>query len=127
MSIPRNARVRAVPNFLGCLRSARQFMEEQEAGTAAARFRKLQAEIDRARGLLSFAPESGRPTGFLDAKSGWGRFQAEQALGLARALGMPGLRELVLARHAMLYAHSDSEVVLLSLHQEQQLRYRMGK
>ena len=126
MSIPRNARVRAVPSFLGCLGLARQFMEDQEASTAAARFRKLQAEIDRAQTLLSFAPESGRPARFLDAKSGWGRFQAEQALGLASALGMPGLRELVLARHVGLYAHSETEVVLISLRLERQLQYRMG-
>lgn len=125
MSIPVNARVRAVPSFLACLASARRFMEEQDAASAPTRFKKLQAELKKARPLLSFAPTSGRPARFLSARSAWGRFQAEQAMQLANELGMPDLRELVLARHVMLYAHSEREVVLLSLRHERQLAYRM--
>jgi len=125
MSIPVNARVRAVPNFLDCLHSARRFMEEQDQATARSRFARLQAELAKARSLLSFSPSSGRPARFLDAKSGWGRFQAETAMQLAEELGMPELRELVLARHVVLYAHSQQEVVLLSLRHERQLAYRM--
>ena len=98
-------------------------MEEQDAASAPARFKKLQGEVVKARALLSFAPSSGRPARFLDAKSGWGRFQAEQARQLARALGMPDLRELVLARHVLLYAHSKREVVFLSLRHERELGY----
>jgi hypothetical protein len=37
------------------------------------------------------------------------------------------LRELVLARHVVLYAHSKSEVVLLSLRHERQLGYGLPK
>ncbi|WP_145747151.1 hypothetical protein [Variovorax beijingensis] len=121
MSIPVSASVRAVPNFLVCLHAARSFMEAQDAASAPARFKKLQAEVVKARALLSFAPTSGRPARFLDAKSGWGRFQAEQARQTAEALGLPVLRELVLARHVLLYAHSEKEVVLLSLRHERQL------
>lgn len=127
MSIPVNARVRAVPNFLACLHAARSFMEEQDAASASARFKKLQAEVVKARTLLAFAPTSGRPARFLDAKSGWGQFQAEQARQLALALGRPELRELVLARHVVLYAHSKREVVLLSMRHERQLAYRLPK
>ena len=123
MSLPVNARVRAVPNFLACLDAARSFMAEQDATSAPRRFKKLQAEVVKARALLSFAPTSGRPARFLDATSGWGRFQAEQARQLARALGMPELRELVLARHVVLYAHSEREAVLLSMRHERQLTY----
>jgi len=36
---------------------------------------------------------------------------------------LPVLRELVLARHVLLYAHSEKEVVLLSLRHERQLGY----
>ncbi|WP_213958136.1 hypothetical protein [Variovorax sp. dw_954] len=118
MSIPVNARVRAVPNFVECLRVAKDFMEQQDVDSASARFRKLQAGIVKARSLISFAPNSGRPARFLDARSGWGQFQAGQARQLARELGMPSLRELVLDRHVMLYAHSDQDVVLLSLRHE---------
>ena len=125
MSIPVNARVRAVPNFLACLRAARDFMVEQDAASALARFERLQAELIKARALLSFAPSSGRPARFLEAKTGWGQFQAQQAVQLAQALGMPELRELVLARHVLLYAHSERAVGLLSLRHERQLGYSM--
>jgi len=98
-------------------------MVEQDAVSAAARFKKLQDELVKARNLLSFAPTSGRPARLLDAKTGWGQYQAQQALQLARALGMPELRELVLARHVVLYAHSERDVLLLSLRHERQLGY----
>ncbi|MEP6723481.1 MAG: hypothetical protein ABJA77_18720 [Variovorax sp.] len=123
MSIPVHAKVRAVPNFLACLRAARTFMQEQDTGSAPVRFKKLQMELAKARELLAFAPTSGRPARFLDAKSGWGRFQAEQARQLAVGLGAPDLRELVLARHILLYAHSEREVVLLSIRYERELGY----
>jgi hypothetical protein len=125
VSIPVNARVRATPNFVACLGAAWAFMVEQDAASAPGRFGKLQAELVKARGLLSFSPSSGRPARFLDAKTGWGRYQAQQAAHLARAIGMPELRELVLARHVVLYAHSDRDVVLLSLRHERQLGYRL--
>jgi hypothetical protein len=100
-------------------------MVEQDAASAPERFKKLQAELVKARGLLSFAPASGRPARFLDAKTGWGKFQAQQALQLAQALGLPELRELVLARHVLLYAHSEREVLLLSMRHERQLGSRL--
>lgn len=125
MSIPVNAKVRAAPNFLACLRVAQGFMVERDAASAPARFEKLQAELVKARGLLSFSPTSGRPARFLDARTGWGQFQAQQAVQLARAIGMPDLRELVLARHVVLYAHSERDVLLLSLRHERQLGYRL--
>nr|WP_214702308.1 hypothetical protein [Variovorax paradoxus] len=102
-------------------------MDEQDAASASARIKKLQAEVVKARALLAFAPTSGRPARFLDAKSGWGQFQAEQATQLAVELGRPELRELVLARHVALYAHSQREVVLLSMRHERQLAYRLPK
>ncbi len=127
MSLPVDARVRAVPHFLACLVAARAFMVLQDAASAPARFRQLQAEIVRARALLTFAPTGGRPARFLDAQTDWGRFQAEQATQLAKAVGMPGLRELVLAKHVMLYAHSEREVALLSLRHERQLGYQLTR
>ena len=81
----------------------------------------------KARALISFAPTSGRPTQFLDAQTGWGQFQAAQAKQLALALRMPDLREFVLARHVLLYAHANREAVLLSLRHERQLDYRLPK
>lgn len=127
MSLPVDARVRAVPNFLACLSAARAFMALQDAASAPARFSQLQAEIVRARALVSFAPTAGRPARFLDAQTEWGRFQAAQATQIARALGMPALRELVLAKHVVLYAHGEREVVLLSLRHERQLGYQLTR
>ena len=127
MSIPVNATVGAVPNFLACLQAARGFMDARNASSALARFKKLQAEVLKARALLSFAPASGRPARFLDAKSGWGQFQAEQARQLAREFGRPELRELVLAHHVVLYAHSQRDVVLLCMRNERPLAYRLPK
>lgn len=125
MTIPVNARVRAVPAFLASLQSARDFMQAQDAASAPQRFAALQAELHRGRALLRFAPTSGRPARFLEARTGWGRFQAQQALQLAQANGLPELRELVLARHVLLYAHATREVLLLSLRHERQLGYRL--
>ena len=121
VSISVKARVRAVPNFLACLHATRHLMDAQDANPAPARFKKLQAEVLKARALLSFAPASGRSARFLDAKSGWGQFQSEPAKELARQLGRPDLRELVLARHGVLYAHLERDVVLLSIRHERQL------
>lgn len=100
-------------------------MLEQNADSAPRRFERLQAELVKARALLSFSPTSGRPARFLDAKTGWGQFQAQQAVQFARAIGMPELRELALARHVLLYAHSERDVLLLSLRHERQLGYRL--
>ena len=123
MSIPVNAGVRATPNFLACLNAARTFMVEQDGGSAPARFRKLQAELTEARRMLAFLPTSGRTARFLDAREPRGRFQAERAKQLATALGMPELRELVVGRYVLLCAHSECEVVLLSLRHERQLQF----
>jgi hypothetical protein len=98
-------------------------MVEQDADSAPARFEKLQVQLVKARALLVFSPTSGRPARFLNARTGWGQFQAQQALQLARALGMPELRELILARHVLLYAHSERDVILLALRHERQLSY----
>ncbi len=76
--------------------------------------------------IAQLAPTSGRPARFLEAKTGWGLFQAEQTRKLAQSLGMPQLRELVLAHHVVLYAHSEQEVVLLSLRHERQLAHRLS-
>lgn len=123
MSLPAGARVRAVPQFLACLQAIQQALAAHDASSAPRRFAALQAELRKARSLLAFAPASGRPARLLQARTGWGRHQAWQARQLAQAAGVPELRELVLARHVLLYAHSDHEVVLLSLRHERQLGF----
>ena len=100
-------------------------MVEQDADSAPARLEQLKAGLAKSRELLAFAPTSGRPARFLGAKTGWGKFQAQQASQLARTLGMPELREVVAARHVVLCAHSERDVVLLSLRHKRQLGYRL--
>ena len=56
MTLPADARIRAVPNFLACLRATKAFMVEQDARTAEARFAQLQGRLAKARELLAFAP-----------------------------------------------------------------------
>jgi hypothetical protein len=114
-------------NLLACLQAARAFMQTQDVASAPARFQKWQAEVAKARALLSFAPASGRPARFLAAQSGLVRFQVEQAKQMAQALGVPELRELVLSRHVLLYAHSAGKVVLLAMRHERQLMYQISK
>ncbi len=101
-------------------------MELQDAASAAARYARLQQEAAKARRLLSFNPASGKPARFLDATSGWGRLQAAEAREMALKLGQPDLRELVLNHHILLYAHSATEVSLLSMRHERQARYPLS-
>jgi hypothetical protein len=44
-------------------------------------------------------------------------------LQLASQAGLPFLREYVVAQHVVLYAHSDSDVLLLALKHHRQLAY----
>ena len=127
MTIPVNARVRAAPNFLASLDAARRFMEDQDPLSAASRFQKLQRELAQARRMLAFLPASGRAARFLDAQEPRSQFQAASARQLAQALGMPELRELVVGRYVLLYAHSASEVVLLALRHERQLQFALPR
>ncbi|MDH4392820.1 MAG: hypothetical protein QE285_15520 [Aquabacterium sp.] len=54
-----------------------------------------------------------------------GQVLALRARQLAATLGAPHLREAVLRRHLLLYAHTDSEVSLLVLKHERQLAYAL--
>jgi hypothetical protein len=42
---------------------------------------------------------------------------------LAQSAGLPHLREYVIGSYVVLYAHADTEVVLLSLKHHRQLTY----
>ena len=43
---------------------------------------------------------------------------------LATKAGLPNLREYLVSRHMVLYAHSEAEVVLLALKHQRQLTYQ---
>ena len=51
------------------------------------------------------------------------RLRVEAIQQLATQAGLPHLREYVTGRHVVLYAHSESEVVLLAVKHQRQLTY----
>ena len=125
MTLPAGARVRATRHFATSQQAVLAFMRAQDPDTAVARFQTMLLELQDVVRRLSWAPASGRPARFLDAASVQGRALAQQARALAATLGAPHLREAVLQRYLLLYAHSDSEVFLLALKHERQLAYQL--
>ena len=73
--------------------------------------------------LLAWSPASGRPARFLDSISAQARLRLAAVLQSAQLAGVPQLREYVMGSHVVLYAHSDTEVVLLALKHHRQLTY----
>lgn len=123
MTLPVNARVEAAPNFLSNLEAAHLFFVEQDADSASERFRKLKAELREMITVLSWSPASGHPARFLTGRSAQARLRAQTVQQLAAQAGLPFLREYIVNRHIVLYAHSEAEVVLLALKHQRQLTY----
>ncbi len=73
--------------------------------------------------LLVWSPASGRPARFLKPNSAQASLRLAAVQQLAQSAGLPQLREFVIGSHAVLYAHSDTEVLLLSLKHHRQLTY----
>lgn len=125
MSLPVKATVQAARSYVLNVRAAYEFLLQQDAASADARYATLLAELKRARDLLRWNPASGRPARFLQANSGQGRASASRARALAAAHGVPELREWVVKPCVLLYAHSAERVVLLALKHERQLVFLM--
>mgnify|MGYP001275715839 CR=1 FL=1 len=123
MALPHDAKVEAAPNFLANLDAARRFFLIQDADTADARLAKLKAELREMVVILSWYPASGRPARFLSVKSVQAKQKADAVIRLAEQARLPHLREYVIGQHVVLYAHSESSVVLLALKHQRQLVY----
>ena len=123
MTLPIHARVETAPNFISNLESARLFFVEQDADSVSERFRKLKAELREMVTVLSWSPASGHPARFFSGRSVQARLRAQTVQQLATQAGLPNLREYLLSRHIVLYAHSETEVVLLALKHQRQLTY----
>jgi len=124
MALPLNAKVEAAPNFLTNLDSAHQFFQIQDADSADGRLSKLKADLREMIDILAWSPASGRPARFLSAKSAQATLKANAVQQLAEQAGLPSLREYVVGQQfIVLYAHSDTEVVLLALKHQRQLMY----
>jgi hypothetical protein len=123
MALPLNAKVEAAPNFLANLDAAHQFFLVQDADSADTRLTKLKADIREMIAILAWSPASGRPARFLSAKSAQATLKTNAVQQLAEQAGLPSLREYVVSQHIVLYAHSETDVVLLALKHQRQLAY----
>ena len=124
MALPINAKVEAAPNFLANLDAAHQFFQMQDADTADARLAKLKEGLREMIAILAWSPASGRPARFLSAKSAQATLKANAVQQLAEQVGLPHLREYVVGQQfIVLYAHSETDVVLLALKHQRQLMY----
>lgn len=126
MTLPGNARVEAAPNFLSNLASVHAFFAQQDAASADARLAKLKAELRETIQILAWSPASGRPARFLTAKSAQARLKTAAIEALAAQAGLPHLREFIVGQHIVLYAHSETEVVLLALKHQRELVFSPG-
>ena len=123
MALAAKARVEAAPNFLASLDMAHEFFVLQDADSANSRLLKLKAALREMVEILSWSPASGRPARFLAAKSAQARLKADAARQLAQEAGLSSLREFIVGQHIVLYAHSETEVVLLAVKHQRQLIY----
>lgn len=123
MALPLHAKVEAAPNFLANLGTAHQFFQLQDADTADARLTNLKADLREMVTVLAWSPAGGRPARFLSPKSAQAKLKINVVLQLAEQAGLPALREYVAGQHIVLYAHSDTDVVLLALKHQRQLVY----
>lgn len=123
MVLPVSARVEAAPNFLTNLDEAYAFLTVQESDTAESRFKKLKADLREMISILAWSPGTGRPARFLTARSAQAQIRTDAVLRLAQSAGLPFLRECIVGQHIVLYAHSETEVVLLALKHQRQLTY----
>lgn len=125
MALPRHAKIEAAPNFLANLDAAHQFFRVQDADNAESRLSKLKTELREMVALLAWSPASGRSARFLSAKSAQATIKANTVLQLAKQAGLPSLREYIVGQYqcVILYAHSETDVVLLAIKHQRQLRY----
>jgi plasmid stabilization system protein ParE len=118
-----SAQVGAAPHFAECLLGVQAFMMEQDAASAAARLAELKRDLRDMKAMLAWSPASGRPARFLKPNSAQASLRLAAVQQLARSANLPHLREFVIGSHVVLYAHSDTEVVLLSIKHHRQLTY----
>jgi plasmid stabilization system protein ParE len=99
------------------------FILAQDPETAPAWIEDLQEQLLRFVDLVKQHPKIGRPANALAASSVEGQRRLHRVLRLAADAGLPTLREYVLRAHIVLYAHSDSHVLMLSIRHRRELGY----
>lgn len=123
MPLPITAVVEAAPSFLRRLPEIHQFFRKQDSASADARMAQLKTELQQMIEILGWSPGSGRPARFSSVQSAQGALYRDEVRAKAERAGVPVLREYIVADFVVLYAHSEQEVVLLSLRHQRQLRF----
>jgi hypothetical protein len=118
-----SAQVGAAPHFADCLLAVHAFLVEQDAASASVRLSQLKRDLREMKTMLAWSPASGRPARFLKPNSAQASLRLAGVQQLAQSANLPYLREFVIGSHLVLYAHSDTEVVLLSIKHHRQLTY----
>ena len=116
-------RVDFAETFEARLEAISEFMLEQDSLSAPQRMDDLWEQIFRFRDLVMVHPELGRPAGFLAAQTIEGQTRLDRLKRLAIEAGVPDFREYVLRAHVILYAHSETRVVVLSIRHQRELGY----
>lgn len=127
MASPSKVKVQPTQNFLDNLAEAQAFFALQDADSAALRMKKLRTELQEMVNVLRWSPGSGRPARFIQGKSAQAQLRLEQVRRLAKVAGLPMLREFIASQYVVLYAHSDAQVVLLSMRHQRQLTYTVPR
>jgi len=105
------------------LETIEEFLLMQDVSSAAGRMEDLMSEIYRFGDLVAIHPKIGRPAAVLAANSFEGQSRLERVLRLASEANLPELREYIMRSHLILYAHSDTRVLLLSIRHQRELGY----
>jgi plasmid stabilization system protein ParE len=105
------------------LETIQEFLLTQDVRSAADRMEDLMGDIDRFGDLMALHPKIGRPAAVLAANSIEGQSRLERVLRLASEANLPELREYVMRSYLILYAHSDTHVLLLSIRHQRELEY----
>lgn len=105
------------------LEAIQEFLLMQDASSAASRMEDLMNELYRFGDLVAVHPKIGRPAGVLAATSVEGENRLQRVLRLASEANLPELREYIVRSYLILYAHSDTRVLLLSIRHQRELGY----
>jgi hypothetical protein len=122
VSIPVNAMVRAVPNFLVCLLAARSFMDER----APVRLKKLQPKSSKRGRCFHSRPQAGELLDSLMPSPAGGNFKLNRQGKLPRRLPCPSCGNWCWLDTSC-YTHILSEVLLLSTRHERELGYGLAR
>jgi hypothetical protein len=125
MTLPQTAKAQPTQNFLDNLEDIHASFRQQDADTADTRMNAVRKELRGMVERLRWSPASGRPARYLHWNTDEEQLRLNRIQQLAHQSGLPSLREFVVEQFVILYAHSDTQVALLSIKHQRQLTYRV--